>query len=58
MEKANMLVYRRMMGQLGTITPAEQMGELTGQKPAVAETPGSGATATTAPKTQAVKKTE
>ena len=49
-----------MMGQLGTITPAEQLGELTGRMPATAETDKAKITATTstAPKTQAVKKTE
>ena len=52
-----------MMGQLGTITPAEQLGELTGKKPVVAETkPVEGsatpAVATSTPKTQAAKKAE
>lgn len=46
-----------MMSQLGTITPAEQLGELTGRKPVVDETKGAN-TVTSAPKTQAVKKTE
>lgn len=49
-------IFTWMMSQLGTITPAEQLGELTGRKPAVDETTTE--TVTVAPKPQAVKKAE